>query len=130
ILNHQLKNSSQNTSFILNGILFGLFHLVNLLFGIHLFSQIFLGIILQVIYASCLGISFAYIYTKTRSLLPCILGHYLFNTFGQIFTNGVFPNILNESLYQIFGIGIFPMIITLLITYLIFRRRRLETQNL
>ncbi|UCC18493.1 MAG: CPBP family intramembrane metalloprotease, partial [Promethearchaeota archaeon] len=125
ILNHQLKNSSQSTSVILNGVLFGLFHLVNLLFGANL-----LNTILQVFYASCLGISFAYIYTKTRSLLPCILGHYLFNTFGQIFTNGVFPNILNESLYKIFGIGIFPMIIAVLITYLIFRRRSLETQNL
>ncbi|MFX1594261.1 MAG: CPBP family intramembrane glutamic endopeptidase, partial [Promethearchaeota archaeon] len=122
ILNHQLRKSSQTTSIILNGVFFGLFHLGNLLYGVDLYNTI-----MQVIYASCIGITLAYIYVKTKSLLPCILGHYFFNTLGQIFFMGNFPNIINNSIYIIFGLGIFPMIIAVLITHLIFRRSSLET---
>jgi len=124
ILNHQLRKSSQTTSIILNGVLFGLFHLINLLFGADLFSTI-----LQVIYTSCIGIALAYIYVKTKNLLPCILGHYFINTFGQIFFMGDFPNIINNSLYIIFGMGIFPMIVAIFIIYLTFPRKSVETHN-
>jgi membrane protease YdiL (CAAX protease family) len=110
ILNLQLKKFSNTTALVLNGVIFGLFHLVNLLEGASLY-----GTIIQVIYASCLGIALAYLYIKTRSLIPCILIHYLVNSAGQIFNQGIFPNIFTESLFAIFGAGIFPMILILLL---------------
>jgi membrane protease YdiL (CAAX protease family) len=110
ILNLQLKKFSNATAIVLNGVIFGLFHLVNLLGGASLY-----GTIIQVVYASCLGIALAYLYIKTRSLIPCILIHYLVNSAGQIFNQGIFPNIFTESLYAIFGAGIFPMILILLL---------------
>jgi membrane protease YdiL (CAAX protease family) len=119
ILNIQLKKYSQFTSVIINGIIFGLFHFINLLFGANLY-----GTLMQVIYASCIGIALSYVYVKTKSLIPCILAHYLINSFGQIFLMGVFPNLVNVSIFLIFGFGIIPMTIVLIIIRLIFGKER------
>jgi len=117
ILNLQLKKYSKLTSVIVNGILFGLFHFVNLLFGVPLDYVIF-----QVFYASCIGVALAYIYVKTESLLPCIILHYLYNSFGQLFVNSLFSNAVNSYLFIIYGVGLVPMILILLFTKLIVRK--------
>ena len=114
ILNLQLKRYSQRTSIILNGIFFGLFHLTNLLAGFDLYSTL-----LQVVYASCLGIAFAYMYIKTKSLLACIITHYLIDSMGKLFLSTWFPNNLNAALFAIFGVGVIPMILIILVTNLI-----------
>ncbi|MFX1278069.1 MAG: type II CAAX prenyl endopeptidase Rce1 family protein [Promethearchaeota archaeon] len=121
ILNLQLKKYSQSTSVIINGVLFGLFHYINLLGNPDLYS-----VSMQVIYASCLGISFAYMYTKTKSLLPCMVAHYLIDSVGQIFLRGLFPNIANLTIYFIFGIGVVPMILIMFLTYLLSLNNRQE----
>ena len=118
ILNMQLKKYSHVTVIILNGILFGLFHLFNMLLGQDLFNTL-----LQVIYASFLGITLAYVYIKTKSLITCILIHYLFNTFLQIFLSGIFIDDVGLVLFIIFGIGIFPMAITITVLGSIFGKK-------
>lgn len=51
------------TSIIISALIFGLIH----------------GNIIQTINATILGIAFAYIYSKTHNLIPCIIGHFLNN---------------------------------------------------
>jgi membrane protease YdiL (CAAX protease family) len=119
ILNLQLKKYSITSTIILNGVAFGLFHLTNLIWGFNLYSTL-----LQVIYASCLGIGLAYLYVKTRNLLPCILIHYFFNSFGQIFFMGEFPNLLNEILFIILGIGVIPTLVTIFLLKMLFNDKK------
>ncbi|MFX0028839.1 MAG: type II CAAX prenyl endopeptidase Rce1 family protein [Candidatus Hermodarchaeota archaeon] len=121
ILNLQLKKYSQLTSVLLNGILFGLFHYINLLGNPDLYT-----VSMQVIYASCLGIAFAYMYVKTKSLWPCMIAHYLIDSVGQIFLSGLFPNYTNLTLYFIFGIGVVPMILIIILTKLLSLNKRQE----
>jgi membrane protease YdiL (CAAX protease family) len=110
ILNLQLKKYNKLTVIFLNGILFGLFHFVNLLVTKDLFLT---G--LQVIYASCLGISFAYMFIKTKSLLPSILAHYLIDSVGQFFLTIEILNKVNIALFAIFGVGVIPMVLIMLL---------------
>jgi membrane protease YdiL (CAAX protease family) len=125
ILNLQLKKYSQSTSIVLNGLLFGLFHLVNLLVG-----QSYYNTFMQVIYASCLGFAFAYMYAKTKSLIPCMIAHYLIDSVGQLFLFVSFPNMLNVTLFLIFGIGIIPMIGTIALVKLLARSHSQEILRL
>ena len=110
ILNMQLKKYSIISSIIINGFLFGLSHLINLL-SADLISTLF-----QVFYATCFGIGLSYMYIKTRSLLPCILTHYLFDSIGQIFVVTNLYNPISVVLFLIFGVGIIPMILIILFT--------------
>ena len=119
ILNLQLKKYSQTTSIILNGVLFGLFHFVNLLFGANLYFTS-----IQVIYASFLGIAFSYMYVKTKSLLPSMIAHYLIDSVGQLFLIAFFPSIINLTIYLIVGIGIVPMILTITLVKITVRGRK------
>jgi len=121
ILNLQLKKYSHRTSIILNGVLFGLFHLTNLIVGADLFLTL-----MQTIYTSCIGISFAYIYVKTKSLLPCILAHYLLDSIGQLFLIPFMLSIssyLNLALFLIFGLGVIPMILIIALTKLVVKKQ-------
>lgn len=113
ILNLQRRKYSKITVIFLNGILFGLFHFVNL-FGQDLFLTV-----LQVIYASCLGISFAYMFIKTNSLLPSILVHYLIDSVGQFFLTIEIQNTVNFILFAVFGVGVIPMILIIILVKLL-----------
>ena len=113
ILNLQRRKYSKLTVIFLNGILFGLFHFVNLIR-----QDLFLTV-LQVVYASCLGISFAYMFIKTNSLLPSILAHYLVDSVGQFFLTIEIPNTINFVIFAIFGVGVVPMILMMVLVKLI-----------
>ena len=107
------------TSIITNGILFGLSHFVGLLSG-----QSLEGTLGQVFFASCLGIAISYVFIKTSSLLPCIIIHYLVNSFGQLFVYALFSNVVNSYLFLVYGASLVPMILILLFTRLIVRNRK------
>jgi membrane protease YdiL (CAAX protease family) len=124
ILNLQRKKYTQTTTIILNGMLFGLYHLVNLVWGFNWYSTI-----IQVIYASCLGVTLAYVFMKTRSLLPCIIVHYLLDSVGQVFFMGNFPNLFNESLFAILAVGVFPMILVILLLKLIYSGNKFKDRH-
>ncbi|MCK4779109.1 MAG: CPBP family intramembrane metalloprotease, partial [Candidatus Lokiarchaeota archaeon] len=89
----------------------------NLIFGADLFLTL-----MQAIYASCVGIAFAYIYVRTKSLLPVILAHYLLDSVGQLFLVPFFisnPTYLNQALFLILGLGVIPMVLLIGLTKLI-----------
>jgi len=119
ILNLQLKKYSQTASIILNGLIFGLFHFVNLLFGQNLYNTT-----MQVIYASCLGISFSYMYVKTKSLIPSIIAHYLIDSVGQLFSTVTSSSFINLTIFTIVGVGIIPMIFTIILVKIIIRNKK------
>lgn len=64
---------------IISSVVFGLFHFVNLTAWPVEF------VILQVIYATAIGISFAIVFHITQSILPCIIIHVLVNAGGVFF---------------------------------------------
>ncbi|MFX1470747.1 MAG: lysostaphin resistance A-like protein, partial [Promethearchaeota archaeon] len=117
ILNLQLQKYNKYTVVFLNGILFGLYHFVNMLLGQEFFPTLF-----QIFYASFMGFSFAYMYIKTKSLLPSIILHYLLDSVGLLFQTVVFKNGVYEGLFIIFGISIIPAILMILLTSLITKR--------
>ena len=118
ILSLQKKKYTQTTVILLNGIIFGLFHYVNLLTIPDPVSISF-----QVFFASCLGITFSYMYFKTKSIIPCILVHYLINAFGIIFyPSSITP--INSVLYLILGNSILPMIFMMLFLRILTKKNR------
>ncbi len=62
-------------AFVISSLTFGIGHIVNLLNGAQL-----LPTVLQIISAVAIGFLFTLIFYKTRSLLPCILTHGIFNS--------------------------------------------------
>jgi membrane protease YdiL (CAAX protease family) len=71
-----MAKSDIKSAIIVSSVTFGIGHIVNLVngSGAELSANI-----LQVIYAVAVGFAFVLIYYKTKSLLPCILTHGIFN---------------------------------------------------
>ena len=123
-----MKKYRWKKAIIIDGILFGCFHLINLLRPtIDYFRGSFAGDLprfleyvrivgFQVVYASSLGIAWAFMFVKTKSLIPCILGHWLIDAFGGLV---LYPNIAQPWIYftciTLLGIGILPAILDILI---------------
>ena len=64
------------TAIIVSSVTFGVGHIVNLINGS---GAELLPNLLQVVYAIAIGFAFVMIYCKTKSLMPCILTHSIFN---------------------------------------------------
>ncbi len=126
ILGLLLKKYRVKTAVIMDGVLFGLYHLVNLLdpaigYSMGLISQSDFHLFVlqtgfQVVYATCLGIMWAIMFLKSRSIIPCILSHWLLDAFGGLLwsTNYAVPWIKLLSL-TVIGIGALPMILNIFI---------------
>jgi membrane protease YdiL (CAAX protease family) len=86
---------------IISSITFGLYHLVNLTaMSIEL-------VIIQVIYSTAIGFSFAVVFYFSKSLLPCIIIHSLTDVMAFLFTND-----------ERFDIEIISMVIIIIIAVL------------
>ncbi|TFF94963.1 MAG: CPBP family intramembrane metalloprotease [Promethearchaeota archaeon] len=110
ILGLLLQGFGKKSSIFLSGVLFGLMHFLNLIGGASL-----LGTIFQVIFASFLGFLFGYIMTETKNLFPCIILHYLFNVFGNVFFQ-VSQGTLFGVIFGLLIIGILtPVIINMIV---------------
>jgi membrane protease YdiL (CAAX protease family) len=109
-----LRKYSQRTVWIVVSLIFGLFHLFNLLSG----SSLVLTW-LQVIYASLFGFLFGYLFIKTKSLIPSIILHYLINSVGQLFTYVTFDSIINLVLFTVLGVGLIPTVLGVLLVKLV-----------
>ncbi len=128
-----LKKYPWKKTVIVDGILFGCFHLLNLLGptidyisgpnagDIYLYIAFIRSVGFQIIYATCLGIAWAFMFIKTKSLIPSILAHWLIDAFGGLV---LYPNIGLETFgsswiwficITILGIGILPAIVDMLI---------------
>lgn len=71
-----MAENGVKSAIIVSSVTFGIGHIVNLING----SEMdLLPNILQIIYAVAIGFTFVMIYYKTKSLLPCIIAHSVFN---------------------------------------------------
>ena len=75
LFNAMLKNG-KNSAIILSSVTFGVGHIINLINGS---GAELLPNLLQVVYAIAVGFMFVMIYYRTKSLLPCIITHGVFN---------------------------------------------------
>ena len=64
------------SAIIVSSVTFGIGHIVNLINGS---GAELLSNLLQVVYAVAIGFAFVMIYVKSRSLMPCIIVHSVFN---------------------------------------------------
>ena len=75
LFNAMLKNG-KNSAIIVSSVTFGVGHIINLINGS---GAELLPNLLQVVYAIAVGFMFVMIYYGTKSLLPCIITHGVFN---------------------------------------------------
>ena len=76
LLFHAMAKDGVKSAIIVSSVTFGIGHIVNLVNGS---SAELLPNLLQVMYAVAIGFAFVMIYWKTKSLLPCIIVHSVFN---------------------------------------------------
>lgn len=76
------------SAIIVGSITFGMGHIVNLLNGAGLLSTL-----MQICYATAIGYLFITIFYKSKSLVPCIIAHGVFNSLPILSVGGVSPYI-------------------------------------
>lgn len=83
LLFHALAKDGVRWAVIVSSVTFGMGHMVNLFNGS---GAELLPNLLQVLYAVAIGFAFVMIYCRTKSLMPCILTHGIFNSLS-VFSN-------------------------------------------
>ena len=76
LLFQAMVKNGVRVAIIVSSVTFGIGHIVNLINGS---GAELLPNLLQVVYAIAIGFAFVMIYCKTKSLMPCILTHSIFN---------------------------------------------------
>lgn len=76
LLFQAMAKNGVKSAIIVSSITFGIGHIVNLINGS---GAEWLPNLLQVMYAIAIGFAFVMIYCKTKSLMPCVLIHSIFN---------------------------------------------------
>ena len=76
LLFQAMAKDGVKTAIIVSSMTFGIGHIVNLINGS---GAGLLPNLLQVMYAVAIGFAFVMIYCRTRSLMPCIIVHSIFN---------------------------------------------------
>ena len=76
LLFQAMAKNGVKTAIIVSSVTFGIGHIVNLFNGS---GAELLPNLLQVMYAVAIGFAFVLIYCRTRSLMPCIIVHSIFN---------------------------------------------------
>jgi membrane protease YdiL (CAAX protease family) len=71
-----MEKNGVKSAIIVSSVTFGIGHIVNLFNGS---GAEWLPNLLQVMYAVAIGFAFVMIYCRTKSLMPCILTHSIFN---------------------------------------------------
>lgn len=102
------------SAIIVSSVTFGIGHLVNLINGS---GAELLPNILQVVYAMAVGFTFVMIYHKTKSLIPCIITHSLFNGFSAFYNEAAITparEIISSILITVIA-GIYALYIALAI---------------
>ncbi|MBR6137012.1 MAG: CPBP family intramembrane metalloprotease [Bacilli bacterium] len=77
-----MEKDNLKTAIIVSSITFGLGHIVNLLNGADLVPTL-----LQVCYAIAIGYMLVMVFIKSKSLIPCIIFHGVFNSLSIISSN-------------------------------------------
>lgn len=85
LFNAMVKDGVKS-AIIVSSVTFGIGHIVNLVNGS---GAELLANILQAVYAVAIGFAFVMIYYKTKSLVPCILTHSIFNSLSAFANEAV-----------------------------------------
>lgn len=139
-----LKKYSQKKTIIINGVMFGLFHLLNLIslfflwgFETELILRLLYSILFQVIYTIAIGILLAYLYSKTKSLISVIIIHYLIDAFITFLTFVIYfsettmtDTVIRLLMMTTLGIGIVPCAVGCLIIYFVYKKWPNKTEGL
>lgn len=72
-----MEKDNVKTAIIVSSLTFGIGHIVNLLNGAD-----FISTIIQIFYAISIGYLYVMIFYKSKSLIPCIISHSVFNSLG------------------------------------------------
>lgn len=83
-----MAKDNLKSAIIVGSITFGMGHIVNLLNGAGLLSTL-----MQICYATAIGYLFITIFYKSKSLVPCIIAHGVFNSLPILSVGGVSPYI-------------------------------------
>ena len=109
-----MEQNDVKSAIIVSSVTFGIGHIVNLIngSGANLISNL-----LQVVYAMAIGFTFVMIFYKTKSILPCIMTHSIFNALSA-FSNEAIMIHQNEIISGII-ITIIAGVYALYITFMI-----------
>lgn len=77
---------------ILSSVLFGLIHIINVL------NDDILMVVLQMVYATCIGIVYAMLMYKKQGIILCILAHAIINIAGNL---GAIETVCKEIIFTI-----------------------------
>ncbi len=114
ILTVFLNRFSERKAILFSSAGFGLIHILNLATGSNL-----VWVLGQVVWAFSIGLFYGYVFTKTKSLLPSMLVHYLGNVFIGSLTGYLqaHASIEAQALYGvIFSFGLMPTALMILWT--------------
>ncbi len=132
-----LKMYSEKKTVIINGVMFGLFHLVNLVniifyIGNHEAVMIVMyRTLFQVVYTIAIGLFLAYMFSKTKSLLPVIMFHYLLDGFANFLVIVLDTNpITHQALQTVLGIGIVPCAVCFAVVWFVYKKWPKEVEEL
>jgi membrane protease YdiL (CAAX protease family) len=106
-----MKRYSPRKSILITSLGFGLFHFINLLFGVEASF-----VIRQVIFGSVLGFFYGYLVLRSDSLMPVMLFHYLVNLFIGSFTV-YFQRFASADTQILYTAVNLPIAVTILILY-------------
>ena len=88
-----MEKDNVKRAIVVSSITFGMGHIVNLLNGAEFVSTLF-----QVCYAIAIGYMLVMVFYKSKSIIPCIIFHGVFNSLN------IFSNVNPDSPYYIFSV--------------------------
>lgn len=95
-----LEKSNKKSAIIVSALTFGMGHIVNLLNGKDLIPTL-----MQVLYATAIGYLLVIIFCKTKSIVPCIIMHGVFNASSIVGGANDWSIYLVTAIYMIIGFG-------------------------
>lgn len=108
------RRKSTNMAIIISGLTFGFGHIVNLLGGYTGISQL-----IQIVLAVVIGFVLAVLFVRTKSIVPGIIFHFLFNTASALSTEV-------EPMYDYISVGVIITVAGLYLAYLLLGKRKTE----
>ncbi|MBD3213775.1 MAG: CPBP family intramembrane metalloprotease [Candidatus Lokiarchaeota archaeon] len=107
-----LNAFSNKNAIVIDGLAFGLFHLINLFVGADPLFTLY-----QVFFATCLGIVLAYMTVKFKTLIPAMMAHYINNAFQPLVSNAMVADYGLEIILSIIRVLVYTTLGFLLIYY-------------
>ena len=109
-----LERHTERESIGLSALAFGGIHILNLMNGPPT-AELLIGVLAQILWAAMYGLFYGYLFVKTRSLIPCMVLHYVGNGYISFWWYTPFASFMQyTALMLMFYIGVLPTISSLL----------------